>query len=190
MKKFFPFLLLAFVLTTSTCFAARVKVCDYGLNDFVNYYNQLAKITYERDKELDLRFNERPFKNLTYSDTNYNVYTCTVGKEKNSTVMVYFYVNKSGYVDKMTVSGFTKKTKQENLISGVILLCLMSCGVDAATLSDWGDFYGQNLFTYNNSSWIELAERKRRIYIESRSTSIPATEKHKPYAVDIFGASI
>ena len=190
MKKIFSFLLLAFVLTTSVCCAARVRVCDYGLNDFVNYYNQLAKITYERGKELDLRFNERPFKNLTYSDANYNVYTCTVGKEKDNTVMVYFFVDKSGYVNKMIVSGFTKKAKQENLISGVILLCLMSCGVDTATLSDWGDFYGQNLFTYNNSSWIELTERKRRIYIESRSTSIPATEKHKPYAVDIFGASI
>ncbi len=190
MKKIFLSVLLAFVVTTSVCSAAKVRVCDYGLNDFVNYYNQLAKITYERGKELDLRFNERPFKNLTYSDANYNVYTCTGGKEKDNTVMVYFFVDKSGYVNKMTVSGFTKKTKQENLISGVILLCLMSCGVDTATLSDWGDFYGQNLFTYNNSSWIELTERKRRIYIESRSTSIPATEKYMPYAVDIFGASI
>lgn len=190
MKRILLSTMVAFILAISVCSAAKVRVCDYGLNDFVNYYNQLAKITYERNKEFNLAFNERPFKNLTYSDANYNVYTCTVGKEINNTVGVYFFVNKSGYVAKISVSGYTKKAKQENLISGVILLCLMSCGVDGGTLSEWGDLYGQYLFRYNNSSWIELTEKHRRICVESHSSGIPATEKQNPYTVDIFAESI
>ena len=103
-KKLFLILLAAIIMMISTtCSAARVRLCDVGLNDFVNYYNRIAKMAYEQDQKYNYRLNQSPFKNLNLSNSNYTAYSCTVGKEKNNIVTLTFYVNKSGYVEPFSI---------------------------------------------------------------------------------------
>ena len=189
-KKCIALIISIIMMVSTTCSAARVRLCDVGLNDFVSYYNRIAKMAYEQDQKYNYRLNQSPFKNLTLSDSNYTAYSCTVGKEKNNIVTLTFYVNKSGYVSYLNIAGNTKKNKQEQLLGGVLGFCLMSCGVDIETISS-----GQipdDLFWFNGTEGKIWAQTKNRyIHVKSNRivSNIPSSAKYNPFIVEVYATN-
>ena len=191
-KKCIALIISIIMMVSTTCSAARVRLCDVGLNDFVSYYNRIAKMAYEQDQKYNYRLNQSPFKNLTLSDSNYTAYSCTVGKEKNNIVTLTFYVNKSGYISYINLTGNTKQAKQENLLCGVLIFCLMSCGVDTDRLSDWAyGFDAEHLFLVESDSKIWAQTKNRYIHVKSNRivSNIPSSAKYNPFIVEVYATN-
>ena len=180
------------MMMSATCSAARVRLCDVGLNDFVNYYNRIAKMSYEQQKKIDIHFNQTPFKNLTLSDSNYTAYSCTVGKSKDNIVSVTFYINKSGYISYITMTGNTKKLKQEDLLISTLVLCLLSCGLDGEIIDKWGDNNAYFLFKGSGiKTKLWNTRSKRYVNINSNVFNMKLKEwgKYESYIVEVYATN-
>ena len=132
----------------------------------------------------DISFNQRPFKNLALSNQCYTAYTTTAGKDSKNTVTVNFFVDKKGYVSALNIYGNTKSDKQASMFTGVLALCLLSCGVHKEALDKWTYTDADQLFIIDSSTSIKLGAKT--IHIDSKRDYSSVFDKYDPYIVSVY----
>ena len=94
MKKFFVIMILCLMMS-STASAAQVRICDFGLDTFINRYNDLAK---KYDNQYIMM---KPIK--AKSDSLYDYYGVPLNNQLHGNSLIIL-VDKEGYVSSVLLT--------------------------------------------------------------------------------------
>jgi len=187
MKKILMLCAALIMLMGSVCSASQVRVFDGTVNDFVTLYNQMAQEVYNHSK-IDIKLYQRPIKNPVASYDSYTAYICKVGNVEKLPAYITFYVDKSGYIHQLDVTGFLNdlKTKSttEKVFVGTLTLALTMAGVDEFHIDEWFMDGVSILLRDGNNEYSMPSLKKRRIHVHSQQIGI--TGKNKQYGIRIF----
>lgn len=190
-KRIF-FLSFAMILMCSNCSAAPLRLSDVTLNEFVSFYNQMAKEMHARAGDLNVSLNQKPWKNLAVTDSNYpnyTVYTSSVGKGEHHTTYIHFFVDKSGYIYRLLLSGNTKQAKQEKQLTGILVICMLAFGVNYDTLQEFADEQPAFL-NYTNSFYFPNTQKGKKLHLDTHVIYNSPEYKYNPVSVDIYATSM
>lgn len=191
MKKILILCVALVMLMGSVCSATPVRVFDGGVNDFVTLYNQMAQEVYNHSK-IDMKLYQRPIKNPVASYDTYTAYMSKVGNTEKLPAYITLYVDKSGYIHQLYITGFLNdlktKTTSEKMFVGTLTLALTMAGVDNFHIDEWFmDGVSMGLLEDGKNEYSMPSLKKRRIHVHSQQVGIVG--KNKQYGVRIFADS-
>ena len=151
MKKLLLMMILCLVMS-ATCSAARIRLCDFGVYNFVNTYNQYAK-NYNENIIID----KNPYIIPELSDGDYTIHYCECGQEGHKTGIMII-VNKEGYIEGFSISLEANKLKDQystNNFSDVVLMVINTFGLNSDERMNFRNQLSKNNFRarlWSNSS--------------------------------------
>ena len=96
-------------MMSATCSAAQVRICDFGLDTFINRYNDFAK------SQNNPYIMKNPIK--VRSDSLYDFYGIVLNNQANGNAILFF-VNKEGYISMISLSN-NLQNNEENTIYAI-----------------------------------------------------------------------
>ena len=153
-KIFSAIFLTGFIFAANICSAEPVRICDYGVDGFVNRYNQIAR---EPSVNYDIAIKERPqnFGSIDVNGKTYVVYMVGCGSE-GSGIILNFMTTPDGYISRILI--FLKKTSEVAKTAGAVnAAALIAAGMSPKEVLDFLEVLGKNNF--NAYYWSSSLQR-------------------------------